>query len=81
MAKIKSVELTSDQRVALEKASRHGKSHGFRQRCLMILLKSQSRTSKDVAQQVGCCEVVVSTWMKRYQEFGSNFMPTAASSR
>ena len=44
---------------------------------------SQSRTSKevaqkDVAQQVGCCEVVVNTWMKRYQEFGMDGLETKA---
>ena len=78
MAKIKSVELMPDQRAALEKASRHGKSYSFRQRCLMVLLKSESRTSKDVAAQVGCCEVVVNTWMKRYQEQGLDGLRTKA---
>ena len=78
MAKIKSIELTSDQRSALEQASRHGKLHSFRQRCLMILLKSESRTSKEVAKQVGCCEVVVNSWMKRYQEQGLDGLKTKA---
>ena len=83
MAKIKSVALTPEQQAVLEKASRHGKSYSFRQRCLMVLLKSQSRTSKDVvqkdvAQQVGCCEVVVNSWMKRYQEFGMDGLKTKA---
>jgi len=78
MAKIKSVALTPEQQAVLEKASRHGKSYSFRQRCLMVLLKSQSRTSKDVAQQVGCYEVVVNSWMKRYQEFGMDGLKTKA---
>ena len=83
MAKIKSVALTPEQQAVLEKAFRHGKSYSFRQRCLMVLLKSQSRTSKDVAQkdvaqQVGCCEVVVNSWMKRYQEFGMDGLKTKA---
>ena len=78
MAKIKSVALTPEQQAVIKKASRHGKSYGFRQRCLMVLLKSQSRTSKDVAQQVGCCEVVVNSWMKRYQEFGMDGLKTKA---
>ena len=78
MAKIRSVTLTPEQQAALEEASRHGKSYSFRQRCLMVLLKSQSRTSKDVAQQVGCCEVVVNTWMKRYQEQGMDGLKTKA---
>ena len=78
MAKIKSVELTSDQRAVLENASRHGKSYSFRQRCLMILLKADKRTSKEVAAQVGCCEVVVNTWMKRYQNQGFDGLNTKA---
>lgn len=78
MAKIKSVTLTPEQQAALEKASRHGKSHSFRQRCQMVLLKSQSRTSKDVAAQIGCCEVVVNTWMKRYQQHGMDGLKTRA---
>ncbi len=76
MAKIKSIALTFDQQAALEQASRHGKSHSFRQRCLMILLKSESRTSKEVAKQIGCCEVVVNSWMKRYQEQGLDGLKT-----
>ncbi len=78
MAKIKSVALTPDQRAVLGKASRHGKSYSFRQHCLMILLKAQQRTSKDVAAQVGCCEVVVNSWMKRYQNQGLDGLKTKA---
>lgn len=78
MAKIKSIDLTSDQKAALEKASRHGPSYSFRQRCLMILLKSECCTSKEVAKQIGCCEVVVNSWMKRYQEQGFDGLKTKA---
>ena len=78
MAKIKSVPLTPEQQAALERASRHGTSYDFRQRCQIILLKAQKRTSKDVAVQVGCCEVVVNTWMKRYQEQGLDGLKTKA---
>ena len=70
MAKIKSIELTDDERAALVKAERQGKSQAFRQRCRMVLLKAERRTSKDVAAQVGCCEVVVNTWLARYRAQG-----------
>ncbi len=70
MAKIKGVSLTDAERAALERAWRHGKSHEFRQRCQMILQKAEFRASKDVAEQVGCCEPVVNTWLKRYQAQG-----------
>jgi len=70
MAKVKSIELTSDERNALEKGQKHGQSAGLRQRCQMILLKAQKLSSQEVARQVGCCEVVVNTWLRRYQRQG-----------
>ena len=68
MARIKAIDLTEDERAALEKGWKHGPSHAFRQRCQMILLKAQWLTSQEVARQVGCCEVVVNTWLQRYQQ-------------
>lgn len=67
MAKIKSVVLNDSERAALEKGARDGTTFGYRQRCQIILLKAQNRTSKDVAEQVGCCQVVVNSWLKRYR--------------
>ncbi len=67
MARVKAIELTDDERAALEHGWQHGPSRTFRQRCQMILLKSQWLTSQEVADQVGCCKVVVNTWLKRYQ--------------
>ena len=66
MAKIKAIELTEEERAALEKGWKHDSSHAFRQRCQMILLKSQWLPSQEVAGQVGSCEVVVNTWLQRY---------------
>ena len=60
----------------LEKASRHGTSYSFHRRCLMVLLKSERRTSKEVAAQTGCCEVVVNSWMKCCQEQGFEGLKT-----
>jgi len=42
----------------------------------MILLKAEVRTSSDVVQQVGCCEVVVNTWLQRYQAHGLDGLQT-----
>lgn len=36
----------------------------------MILLKSEQRSSAQIAQLLGCCEVVVNTWLQRYQAEG-----------
>src|SRR5215208_3022037 len=70
MGKIKTVELTKAQRAALEKGYRAGSSHAFRTRCQMILLKSERRTAAGIADLLGCCEVVVNNWLKRYASEG-----------
>jgi transposase len=70
MGKIKTIELTSEQQATLEKGYREGHSHAFRLRCHMILLKSQQRSSAQIAHMLGCCEVVVNTWLQRYQAQG-----------
>jgi transposase len=36
-------------------------------RCQMILLKSEQRTAVEIARILGCCEVVVNNWLKRYE--------------
>lgn len=76
MGKIKVIELTNEQRSELEKGYREGKSHAYRNRCQMILLKSGRRTSQEVADIVGCCEVVVNNWLKRYQAEGVRGLQT-----
>jgi len=70
MGKIKTVELTGAERATLEKGYRTGSSHAFRARCRMILLKSERRTAVEIADLLGCCEVVVNNWLKRYEAEG-----------
>ena len=70
MGKIKTVKLTQAQRIALEKGYRAGSSHAFRLRCQMILLKCEQRTAAEIADLLGCCEVVVNNWLKRFEAEG-----------
>jgi transposase len=70
MSRLKVITLTPEEQTALEHGYGTGPSAAFRKRCQMILLKSQSRTSQDVARIVGCCEVVVNSWMARYEQEG-----------
>jgi transposase len=70
MGKIKTVKLTKAQRIALEKGYRAGSSHAFRLRCQMILLKCEHRTAAEIADLLGCCEVVVNNWLKRFEAEG-----------
>jgi transposase len=76
MGKIKTVELTGAQRAALEKGYRTGSSHAFRLRCQMILLKSERRRAVEIADLLGCCEVVVNNWLKRYEAEGIDGLRT-----
>ncbi len=78
MGKKKIVQLSSEQRAELEKGYRTGKTHTFRQRCQMILLKAENRTSLEAAAVLGCCEVVVNNWLKRYELEGIKGLETRA---
>lgn len=76
MGKTKVIELSEKQRAELEKGYRTGKSHCFRLRCQMILLKSEKRTSVEIGGILGCCEMVVNNWLVRYQEEGIQGLAT-----
>jgi len=78
MGKTKIIELAAEQRAELEKGYRTGKSHCFRTRCQMILLKSEKRISVEVAEILGCCEMVVNNWLVRYQKEGIEGLQTRA---
>ena len=67
--KAKSIELSTDQRAELEKGYRTGATT-FSRRCHMILLKSENRTSKEVADIVGTNQISVNSWVKRYETEG-----------
>lgn len=70
MGKTRTVELSVEEKRALEEGYRLSKSHAFRARCQLVLLKSQGRTSKDVGQIVEMNQVSVNNWLDRYQAEG-----------
>ena len=76
MGKTKVIELTKEQREELENGYRTGQTHSFRARCQMILLKSENRTSLEVAEILGGCEMTVNNWLKRYEQFGLEGLKT-----
>jgi transposase len=78
MGKTRIIELTAEQRTALEHGYRKGRNHAFRMRCQMMLLKSEKRSSLDVSNILGCCEVVINRWLNRYQEHGLKGLETRA---
>jgi len=78
MGKTKVIELTTEQRAALENGYRKGKSHAFRMRCQMVLLKSKKRSSLEVGKVLGCCQMVINGWLSRYAEEGIKGLETRA---
>lgn len=72
------VELNEQERAALEKGYREGKSHAFRTRCQMVLLKSEGRKSEEIAEFLGCCAISVNSWTKRYKGEGIQGLQTKA---
>jgi len=76
MGKTKLIELNKAQREELENGYRNGKTHSFRQRCQMVWLKSENRTSLEVVSILGGCEMTVNNWLKRYESEGIEGLQT-----
>ncbi|MDP9316438.1 MAG: helix-turn-helix domain-containing protein [Chloroflexota bacterium] len=70
MGRTININLTDEQRAELEAGYCHGTIHVFRQRCHMVLLKADQRTSADVADIVGVCPQTVNGLLWRYQQAG-----------
>lgn len=70
MGKIRKIELSAKGREELEVGFRSGKSHAFRQRCQLILLKSAGRSAEEVASILKIHPVVVGNWLSRYEQEG-----------
>lgn len=78
MGKTRTIELTDEQRTALENGYRKGKNHAFRFRCQLVLLKSENRSSVEIAEILGCCEVVINNWLTRFEKEGIQGLQTRA---
>jgi transposase len=70
MGRVIKIELDDHQRKELEKGYRNGKSHAFRTRCQMVLLKSEGRKSAEIASFLGFCQQAINNWLKRYKAAG-----------
>jgi transposase len=70
MSRLIKLVLSDVEKDALEKGSKHGSSHSYRQRCQMILLKTQHKPSREIATELGCCMMAVNAWVRRYQQQG-----------
>ncbi|MGI8655232.1 MAG: helix-turn-helix domain-containing protein [Pyrinomonadaceae bacterium] len=66
MGRFIKITLDDKTRAALEAGHRRDQSHTFRQRCQIVLLKTQGRKSKEIAAIFGCGEKSVNDWLHRY---------------
>ena len=76
MGKTKIVQLSDEQRQELEDGRRSGRSHAFRERCQMILLKSEKRSSREIARFLDCHKITVNEWVKRFEAEGIEGLKT-----
>jgi len=77
MPRIKTVTATEQQKAALIKGSKYGRTPSYRMRCQAILLKCEQKSSLAVATELGCCEMSVNDWMKRFSEQGMDGLKVA----
>ena len=75
MTRLIRLTLNEEQRAALDHGYRHGKTHSFRLRCQMILLKSQGQPSHQIAERLGCCMISVNRCVVRYLAEGIEGFP------
>lgn len=72
------IQLSDEQRTALENTYRGGANHVLRVRCQMILLKSEGRKSQEIADFLGYCQQAVNNWLHRYKAGGIEALKTTA---
>ncbi len=76
MGKTKIIILDEKEKAELEEGYRQGDRHAFRKRCHLILLKSKGHTSLEIASILGCCEMAVNNWVKRFETEGIKGLKT-----
>lgn len=76
MGRVNTPILETKARQELESGLRTGKSHAFRTRCQIVLLKAEGRRSKEVAGIVKMCEMSINHWVGRYQAEGISGLMT-----
>ena len=76
MSRVNTPILDNLARTALERAHKTSPNHALRLRCQVVLLTAAGRTSQDVGQVVGLCQVSVNSWVKRYGQEGIEGLKT-----
>jgi transposase len=74
MGRVNTPHLSGRERLVLEQGFKSGKSHCLRNRCHVILLKAEGRSSKDVGIITGMSNISVNHWVKRFKTEGISGM-------
>ena len=72
MGKIRILIFSEVQIQELENGYRYGKNHTLRQRCHLVLLKQQGRSSKHITSFKGYPrhQTTINNWVTRYEKLG-----------
>ncbi len=70
MGRIREIILSDKNRLLLDAGYVRGKSHAFRKRCQLVLLKSEGRSSVEVATILKMHQASVNAWLNRYEAEG-----------
>lgn len=76
MGRVNTPILSESAKQAVEAGLKMGKTHTFRMRCQVILLKSSGRNSAEVGEITGMTEASVNAWVKRYNKEGIKGLET-----
>ncbi len=68
--KTKHLELTEEEKSSIELLHKTGDKHSLRQRCKIILLKSEGYSVKEISSILSTTQSSVNNWLKRYNSFG-----------
>jgi transposase len=74
--KVKKIEVLADVQLILGQGYKEGLTHCYRQRCQIVLLKLEGYRSKEIGRIVGCCEMSVNNWIKRFEQQGVEGLKT-----
>jgi transposase len=75
---IKKISVSPAARQALEEGQKKGKTHVYRKRCQIVLLKLEGYNSKEIGKIVGSCEMSVNNWITRFESAGLAGLQTQA---
>lgn len=70
MNKPRTIELSAEANKVLEKEYRSSTNASYRERCKVILLKSEGRSTKEVGGIVKMHRITVNKWLSRYEAEG-----------